>query len=142
MEVPAFITEKKKEIVVILLAIIILIAIFSWAPKMITPSEFEMRFSKDSISAGGETILTVVIANTLDNKVENAKVIVIPESNVLSVKDPERVEATLGKGTKREFDFPVNVSESATPGSYNLEVTVEMNEQTFKGYTLLNVKEN
>lgn len=139
MELPSALTERKKEVGMLIVVVIALLVLWWLGSGLVTPKDFELGFSKDSVAPGGASVLTVWVTNTLDEDVQNATVTVMPESNVITIDNPVRVEAVMGAGVRRRFDFDLGVSENATIGSYNIEILVVMNEKEVKGNAFLNV---
>jgi len=105
--------------------------------SVISSPPVAMSFANSKISAGGNTVLKVVVFNSGEADATSVLVTVTAEAGPVTITANTRVEPTIGSKARREFEFPVGVAATATKGTYKLTATVKgINEkdQTANAY--------
>lgn len=113
-------TKNWKPIAIVVVGLALVALLGYLALGVVNPDPITMVFEEDVVSAGDSTTLMVAVTNTGEIDAKNVTIQIEPESGVITVTDSQRVEATIGSKARRQFDFTVNVDETATPGTYKI----------------------
>ena len=114
------VTKKWKPIAIVIVGIMVVAALAYLALGVVNLDPVTMSFEEKTVAAGKSTTLKVSVTNTGEIDAKNVNITIEPESDVITVADSERVEATIGSKSRRLFEFTVTVAESATPGTYKI----------------------
>jgi len=123
-EVGSGLTRHLRTVGIAAVAVVVLLVLGWLALTTVTQAPISLSFDKQQVKAGESTSLKVTVVNTGETDAKDVMITIVPESAAITVADATRTEATIGSKARREFEFNVNVSSSATPGSYKITSTV------------------
>ena len=96
-------------------------------------------FEDSVVNPGNSTVLVVEVRNNGEADASNVNIKVVPESAILFVDKPERVEPVIGAGSYRRVKFDVTILPGATEGNYRVNVNVNMGEDPLTGKAFVEV---
>jgi hypothetical protein len=123
-----------KNLLIVIAAIVVVSAAFfvgSMVMNFVAEKPLTMSLAKNEISASGQTVLYITVANTTDNSISSINVsanAVDQQAISVTAAGTNRL-AILGKGEKRTFDYIVNPLSgcetcNVLPGNYLINVRV------------------